>query len=186
MTPDPLRLLDQLEAAHRARKPGAHPDPRQIEPWLTVLARAIVSPDRVAGPSMDYRPRSARDALLSRAAKLYGASVRSLRSDLVGIIDAAQAEAVERDRADEVERLERAYGLEARDPGRRPGEWHAQPNKMRDAVDEAFEPKRLELEPGPAADVRWLYGDADDPGPKDGRDWQPDLRRPDPPTGLYL
>jgi hypothetical protein len=106
MTSDPLSLIEQLEAAKRKMPRGSHLNPNVIEAVLAELARAVISPEEVTNPRLDYRPRSVRDAILSRLARLYRISMFSLRFDFTVAMDKVQEERAEMIKADEVEILE--------------------------------------------------------------------------------
>lgn len=122
MNPDPLTVLEGMEARRRALKPGEHPDPAAIEPFMAVLARAIVSPEGVACPRMDYRCYTVRAVLLRRLTRVYGVGTHGTVLDLTRAVDLAQEERLGLDRAEEIESLERRWAMTDREPAAEPGE----------------------------------------------------------------
>jgi hypothetical protein len=114
--PDPLELLEDIEATKRGLKPGEAMNPAVIESYLAALAHAVVFPDEEAPscPHVDYRLSSVRAALLSRLARVYRIPPMTLVYDLTIVVSRLQDERLAEHRRmddEDIERLERMWQL---------------------------------------------------------------------------
>src|SRR5262249_8227714 len=106
---DPLTLLERLEHMKRgaARSEGVNPAVCAV--FIANLARAIVNPELVDEPRMDYRPRGTRAVILARLAIVFRIPAK-LVHDLAWDLDVAvqkvldeQEALMEQQRLEEIE-----------------------------------------------------------------------------------